>query len=66
MRQMPWRTEWLLHFTNMAIIIMTSKAVLWPGTQTSEDVGSLATGNGATAAMVLKLKLYNSYPGSQQ
>lgn len=46
--------------------MMICRAVLWPWTQTSKDVGSPVTESGGTAARVLRLKLYNSYPGSQQ
>ena len=31
-----------------------------------KEVGSHVTGSGGAAAMVLGLKLHNSYPGSQQ
>ena len=65
LRQMSWRPKWLLHFTDTAIM-MTSRTVSWPETQTSKDVGSPIVGNGGIAARVLKLKLYNSYPGIQQ
>ena len=46
--------------------MMTPRTVLWPVTLTSKEVGSHVTGSGGAAAMVLGLKLHNSYPGSQQ
>lgn len=46
---------------------MVSRTLLWPsGTQISKEVGSPLTESGGTAARVLRLKLYSSYPGSQQ
>lgn len=46
---------------------MVSRILLWPsGTQISKEVDSPVTESGGTAARVLRLKLYNSYPGNQQ
>lgn len=66
MKQMSWVSKWLLYFTNKAII-MVSRILLWPsGTQISKEVDSPVTESGGTAARILRLKLYNSYPGNQQ
>ena len=58
-------SKWLLHFSNVAIM-MTPRILVWPVTQKSKGVGSHVTGSRGTAALVWGLKLYNSYPCSEQ
>ena len=49
------------------VIIMISRAVMWPGTQTSTDVGSHVVGSGGTEARVFIIEIVQLlYPSHQQ